>query len=262
MGHQSRDLCGRGSATRLPRLPAHARRAHLCRSSRARRTNCTQHPMAAPRCARKIFTSFSMKRRTPNRRNFPCCSKLRVRPKRPVSWMETKTDPPRPGHFCMVGDFQQSIYHDRADLQHYEAMHHALVGQNAPNSSKFSVTFRLDHEQLKFINQTFREILNNEDGQVEFVEMQPRPEVLPGQVIRVSLGKDLLPEDELKEYRKARVAAKELAAWIAKTGLKKLCARIPGAMLRFFVHARPGCARWQSSCADSACRLRFNPRAI
>ena len=42
-------------------------------------------------------------------------------------WLETKTDPPRPGRFSMVGDFQQSIYHDRADLAHYQRVHDALV---------------------------------------------------------------------------------------------------------------------------------------
>ncbi len=46
--------------------------------------------------------------------------------------------------------------------------------------------------------------------------------MLPGQVIRVSLGKDLLPEDKLKEYRKAKIAATALAAWIKKTGHENL----------------------------------------
>ena len=41
--------------------------------------------------------------------------------------------------------------------------------------------------------------------------MQPRPEVLPGQVIRVSLGKDLLPEEKLKDYQKAKIAAQKLS---------------------------------------------------
>jgi len=27
-------------------------------------------------------------------------------------WLETMNAPPRPGHFCMVGDLQQSIYRD------------------------------------------------------------------------------------------------------------------------------------------------------
>jgi ATP-dependent helicase/nuclease subunit A len=137
-------------------------------------------------------------------------------------WLETKTDPPRPGHFCMVGDRQQSIYHDRADLRNYLAIHDALVKQEDADELKFSVTFRLDEEQLRFVNETFRQILNGQEGQVHFVELQPRPEVLPGQVIRVSLGKKLLPEGKLRDYQKARHAAQALAEWIHKTGTENL----------------------------------------
>ena len=75
-------------------------------------------------------------------------------------WLETRAQPPRPGHFCMVGDFQQSIYHDRADLTHYRRVHDALVATAAGEALTFSVTFRLDQKQLDFVNQTFREILH------------------------------------------------------------------------------------------------------
>jgi ATP-dependent exoDNAse (exonuclease V) beta subunit len=138
-------------------------------------------------------------------------------------WLETKTDPPRPGHFCMVGDFQQSIYRDRADLKQYKAIHDLLVESGAAMELTFSVTFRLDQEQVDFINRTFREILNNESGQVPFVELQPRPEVLPGQVIRVPLEAGLLPPGaKLKDYQKAKIEADMLARWIKETGLEKL----------------------------------------
>src|SRR5439155_21720332 len=55
--------------------------------------------------------------------------------------------PPRPGHFCMVGDFQQSIYRDPADLAHYRQLHKSLVETGAAEELKFSVTFRLDQKQ-------------------------------------------------------------------------------------------------------------------
>src|SRR6202030_4168305 len=88
---------------------------------------------------------------------------------------------------------------------------------------EFSVTFRLDQQQLDFVNDTFRKLLNAKDGQVKFVELQPRPNVLPGQVIRVCLGAGLLPAGEKpKDYQKARIEADVLAAWIKKTGLEKL----------------------------------------
>lgn len=149
---------------------------------------------------------------------------------RPVSatgrWLETRIDPPRPGHFCMVGDRQQSIYHDRADLTHYNRVHETLVQSEAGEALIFDVTFRLDKRQLDFVNETFREILHGTDGQVEFVKLQPRPDVLPGQVIRLSLGADLLGgQEKLKDRQIARIEADELARWLKEQGPEKLRAR-------------------------------------
>ncbi len=142
-------------------------------------------------------------------------------------WLRTLVDPPRPGRFCMVGDFQQSIWHDRADLAHYRRVHEALVGAEAGGALTFSVTFRLDQRQIDFINDTFRHILvDGGTGQVEFVKLQPRPSVLPGQVIRISLGSSLLEEIEKPKDRQiARVEAEQLAAWLKQCGPEKLRAR-------------------------------------
>jgi ATP-dependent exoDNAse (exonuclease V) beta subunit len=141
-------------------------------------------------------------------------------------WLQDRHLGPQPGHFCMVGDFQQSIYWQRADLNYYRAVHEALVSGKNGESLELAVTFRLDQKQLDFVNETFRDILNNKDGQVHFVELQPRPNILPGKVIRVPLvAKELLPNGKkLKDYQKARIEADYLAAWIKKAGLKKLSA--------------------------------------
>jgi ATP-dependent exoDNAse (exonuclease V) beta subunit len=140
-------------------------------------------------------------------------------------WLQDRDLGPRPGHFCMVGDFQQSIYWQRADLNYYRAVHEALISDKNAESLEFAVTFRLDQKQLDFVNETFREILNNKDGQVRFVELQPRPNILPGKVIRVPLAKEMLPEGKkLKDYQKARIEAEHLAKWIKNTGVKKLSA--------------------------------------
>ena len=137
-------------------------------------------------------------------------------------WME---DPaglagPRAGHFCMVGDFQQSIYRDPADLAHYRQLHETLVDTRAAQELEFSVTFRLDTAQLDFVNATFREILNKKEGQVPFVELSPRPDVLPGQVIRFDFGCDV--DLSLPENQRASLEAGELAAWLQDVGVEKL----------------------------------------
>lgn len=130
---------------------------------------------------------------------------------------------PRPGHFSMVGDFQQSIYRDPQDLAHYRELHRALVEIRAAEELKFSVTFRLDRAQLEFVNETFAQILNNEQDQVEFVELSPRPEILPGQVVRFELGDEV--DLKLTETQRARIEAQRLAKWVCQTGLEKLRAR-------------------------------------
>jgi ATP-dependent helicase/nuclease subunit A len=148
-------------------------------------------------------------------------------------WLPTKRDHPpsagysaagpRPGYFCMVGDFQQSIYRDPGDLNKYRELHRALISTGAAEELKFSVTFRLDHAQLDFVNDTFPKILNNTEGQVEFVELSPRPEILPGQVIRFDLGDDI--DASLTETQRAQIEAERLAKWIRDAGLQKLRAR-------------------------------------
>ncbi|HEX8280155.1 MAG TPA: UvrD-helicase domain-containing protein, partial [Chthoniobacterales bacterium] len=138
-------------------------------------------------------------------------------------WIETKADPPQPGHFCMVGDFQQSIYGDRADLRNYRRVHNTLIESRAAEELKFSVTFRLDQENVDAVNRVFSGILNDTAGQVPFVELRARPNVLRGQVMRVVLEADLLPPNEkLKDYEKAKIEAETLARWIKHTGPARL----------------------------------------
>lgn len=148
-------------------------------------------------------------------------------PHAPGTWPDCAENSPRAGHFCMVGDFQQSIFGDRADLPHYRRIHDALVKSNAAEALKFSVTFRLDREEIDLINGTFHEILHGEDDQVEFVELSPRPDVLPGQVIRLGLKPEepAPAEGKVPERGKSAALADELARWIASAGLKNLRAQ-------------------------------------
>src|SRR6266513_2128349 len=185
-----------------------------------------RHPVAAPRIREEKMRVILDEAQDTE----PAQFSVLLEATRPLAatgdWMQTRIDPPPPGHFCMVGDFQQSIYWERADLNYYRAVHEALIADKNGESLEFSVTFRLDQKQLDFVNATFREILNDKDGQVRFVELQPRPEILPGRVIRVPLvAKELLPEGKkLKDYQKARVEAEYLARWITHAGLRKLSA--------------------------------------
>lgn len=125
----------------------------------------------------------------------------------------------------MVGDFQQSIYRDRADLMQYRRIHNALVETNAAQELELSVTFRLDTAQLELVNDTFSQILNNSDNQVAFVQLNPRPQILPGQVVRLKLSDGNLEPDargKISETRRAAEEARQLALWLRAAGLNRL----------------------------------------
>src|SRR6266496_3954816 len=185
-----------------------------------------QHPVAAQRIREESFRVIVDEAQDTEPLQFSVLLEVTRPPEAKGLWLQDQHLGPRPGHFCMVGDFQQSIYWKRADLNYYRAVHEALISDRNGESLEFAVTFRLDQKQLDFVNETFREILNNKDGQVRFVELQPRPGILPGKVIRVPLAaKELLPEGKkLKDYQKARIEADYLARWIKDAGLKKLSA--------------------------------------
>src|SRR6266403_3827466 len=185
-----------------------------------------QHPVAAQRIREENFRLILDEAQDTEPLQFSVLLEATRPPEAEGLWLQDRRLGPRPGHFCMVGDFQQSIYWQRADLNYYRTVHQALIADKHGESLEFAVTFRLDQKQLGFVNETFREILNNKDGQVRFVELQPRPDILPGKVIRVPLiAKELLPEGKkLKDYQKARIEAEYLARWITHAGLRKLSA--------------------------------------
>jgi ATP-dependent exoDNAse (exonuclease V) beta subunit len=183
-----------------------------------------QHPIAAPRIREESFRVILDEAQDTQPLQFSVLLEVTRPPEAKGLWLQDRHLGPRPGHFCMVGDFQQSIW-KRADLNYYRAVHEALISDKNGESLEFAVTFRLNQKQLDFVNETFREILNNKDGQVRFVELQPRPNILPGKVIRVPLGNELLPQGKkLKDYQKARIEAEYLARWIKDAGLKRLSA--------------------------------------
>jgi ATP-dependent helicase/nuclease subunit A len=183
-----------------------------------------RHPVAAPRIREEDFRVILDEAQDTEPLQFSVLLEATRPPEATGFWLQDQHLGPRPGHFCMVGDFQQSIYWERADLNYYQAVHDALIADKHGESLEFAVTFRLDQKQLDFVNETFRGILNNAAGQVRFVELQPRPDILPGRVIRVPLiAKELLPEGKkLKDYQKARFEAEYLARWIKDAGPKKL----------------------------------------
>jgi len=180
-----------------------------------------RHPEAARRIRAKNFRVILDEAQDTDPGQFDVLLEMTRTPEAAGGWLERQVDGPRAGHFCMVGDFQQAIFGERADLTHYRAVHHALTEADSGEALEFSVTFRLDQEPLDFVNAAFPRVLHGADEQVAFVPLNPRPGVLPGQIVRFDPG--LLPDlTDWRDGRKARYEAQFLARWIKEQGLARL----------------------------------------
>ena len=124
----------------------------------------------------------------------------------------------------MVGDLQQSIFGQRADLGRYRAFHERLTSNGAGKALEFTTTFRCDQSIVDFVNATFPEVFSSQ-GQVDFVALRSRPDAGTGQVLRWA---PKLPGDfdpEIQDYKKGAIEATQLAAWLKQNGVGKLRAR-------------------------------------
>lgn len=61
---------------------------------------------------------------------------------------------PRPGHFCLVGDGQQSIYGSRADVRNFLRHVDAFARGDGGEQLKFTVTFRTPRQLVALLNET------------------------------------------------------------------------------------------------------------
>ena len=61
---------------------------------------------------------------------------------------------PRPGHFSLVGDGQQSIYSSRADVRNFQRHVAAFAEGNGGEKLVFDVTFRAPHAVIGYLNAT------------------------------------------------------------------------------------------------------------
>ncbi|QYY36603.1 UvrD-helicase domain-containing protein [Ruficoccus sp. ZRK36] len=139
----------------------------------------------------------------------------------PDGWPGTAEAPPG-GRFCMVGDPQQSIYSDRADLPTYLRLHEALADDPEGGELTFSVTMRCDAAVVEAVNTAFPAVLNGAEGQVGLVPLEPKPGVGPGCVERLPLN----PATEGNAKRdRLDAEAEVLAIWLEARGPAELGAR-------------------------------------
>jgi len=121
--------------------------------------------------------------------------------------------------FCMVGDFQQAIYAPRSDLGIYRGTHDTISVEPRGTISRLTVTFRCDRAIIAFVNRMFPTVLNNVDGQSEFIELSAREDAGPGQVVRWNCPDLDIPESEkVSAEMRARHEARFVAQRILELG--------------------------------------------
>lgn len=127
------------------------------------------------------------------------------------------------GRISMVGDPQQSIYGDRADLRVYQQFQKRLCGAPKSRELRYGLTFRCRSSILDFVNHVGPELLSGKDGQVEFIPLQSACEGDAGQVLRLPIGFDRSGKVDPSQAKIS--VANAVAAWLYQTGLKNLRAR-------------------------------------
>ncbi|MEM9026448.1 MAG: UvrD-helicase domain-containing protein, partial [Verrucomicrobiota bacterium] len=119
------------------------------------------------------------------------------------------------GRWCMVGDFQQSIYKSRANVSLYREIHDRLESEGLIKGLTFSVTFRCDEEIVSWVNRAIEPVFEAGTG-VDFVPLMARPEAGAGRVVKIVLDSEAVVEDEVV------FEAERIAQVIAEQGLEGL----------------------------------------
>ncbi|MDP1581089.1 MAG: UvrD-helicase domain-containing protein [Candidatus Didemnitutus sp.] len=101
-------------------------------------------------------------------------------------WPERGGAGPRAGHFCMVGDGQQSIYGARADIRNFQRHLQAFADGNGGELLQFDVTFRTPQRVIAALNRTLPAAFGEERAHNLGL---PPAEGAPAPCLQVAYGK-------------------------------------------------------------------------
>lgn len=139
---------------------------------------------------------------------------------------------PRAGHFCMVGDGQQSIYGSRADIRNFQRHLEAFASGDGGERLTFGVTFRTPHRVIEWLNATLPAafcaarahnsgVPAGEGGpapqlQVRYEPLVAGPENVPGAIGLLPLGAAGPGKTKVGDRLAREVRA--IAAWLKQRG--------------------------------------------
>jgi ATP-dependent exoDNAse (exonuclease V) beta subunit len=131
------------------------------------------------------------------------------------SWLDGAAHGPRPGAFSMVGDPQQSIYSDRADLGRYLAVHQRLIEEGGEGAT-FSVTMRCPVSVVESLNRVFPSVLKPEgpeSRQVNYVRLDNPKGARTGQIVRITAPSPD-PDVDAKSGPREAANVQSFARWL------------------------------------------------
>jgi ATP-dependent exoDNAse (exonuclease V) beta subunit len=150
----------------------------------------------------------------------------------PGAWPEGGGAPPRPGHFCLVGDGQQSIYGSRADLRNFQKHLGAFARGDGGEQLVFDVTFRVPRRIGALLNRTLPAAFSPERAhnsgpppapgapapllQVPFTPLAAGPENAEGFYGMVPLIVPAPAPDSVAAWQAEE--ARQVAAWLRARG--------------------------------------------
>lgn len=159
--------------------------------------------------------------------------------------------PPRPGHFCMVGDGQQAIYSSRASVRTFQRFLEAFDGGEAGDRLNFEVTFRAPRAVVELLNATLPEAFSAKHDynrglpaaegadepclQVPYQPLRAGPNNLEGAVRRIELQGMPAKKPGKGDAEYFQEEMRQVAAWLrvngpAGAGVKEwgdLCVLLP-----------------------------------
>ncbi len=149
---------------------------------------------------------------------------------------EFAAEPPRAGHFCLVGDGQQAIYGSRADLGNFQRHLAAFRGGDGGEVLEFQVTFRAPHAVVSGLNETLPKVFGEQQDynfgvsdtegvaprllQVPYVPLVAGPANFAGNLSRLPLEEPTVACTSVEGW--TREEARQVGDWLRKTGLTGL----------------------------------------
>ncbi|MBX7158109.1 MAG: UvrD-helicase domain-containing protein [Verrucomicrobiae bacterium] len=137
----------------------------------------------------------------------------------PFQWPQNlQAPPPESGRFSFVGDNQQTIYSNRADVATYTRYTQAYENQPDSECLEFSVTQRCPQHIVQTVNHVFPHRLTQ--SHVQFRELIHKPTSHPGFSIALHFTSTTTPSLETKEAFISECHG--VAQWLTKHPLQQL----------------------------------------